>query len=205
MKIVYANFLLTPLFAALCSLAVPALAVDIGADAPDFELQGSDGKTHKLSDYKDKTVVLEWFNDECPFVRKHYDPPARNMQSLQEKFTKQGVVWFSVISSAENQDGHVDKDGAVALQGKNGSHQTAILLDPQGTVGKAYGARTTPHMYLVKEGKLLYQGAIDNKKSYDKADLEGARNYIAEALEASLKNEAIKVAKTDPYGCSVKY
>ena len=180
------------------------LAVDIGGDAPDFTLQGSDGKAHKLSDYRGKTVVLEWFNNDCPFVRKHYE--SGNMQSLQDRFTKQGVVWLSVVSSAPGKQGHVDRAGALALKRQNDSHQTAILLDPEGSVGKAYGARTTPHMYLIsQEGDLLYQGAIDDKPSADRSDIEGAQNYIALAVEAAMKSEKVEVAQTRPYGCSVKY
>ena len=194
------------LVAALCLTAVPTWAVDIGADAPDFSLQGSDGKTHKLSDYRGRPVVLEWFNNDCPFVRKHYDRPEKNMQGLQERYTARDVVWLTVVSSAEGNEGYVNREGAVALQQSNGSRQTAILLDPQGTAGRAYGARTTPHMNLVsKEGKIVYQGAIDDRRTYDKADLKGAQNYIAEALEATLKGEAVTVAQTRPYGCSVKY
>ncbi len=181
-----------------------AQAAEVGQNAPDFSLAGSDGKTHKLSDYRGKPVVLEWFNNGCPFVKKHYQ--GGHMQALQKRLREQGVVWLTVISSAKGEQGHVDRAGAVALQEQNKSQQNAILLDPEGTVGKAYGAQTTPHMYLVsKEGKLAYQGAIDNRPSTDTSDIDGSRNYIVEAVDATLKGQVVKVAKTPPYGCSVKY
>ena len=193
----------------LLSLALwPAAssAVDIGSEAPNFSLPGNDGKTYSLTDYRGKLVVLEWFNDDCPFVRKHYNPPRRNMQELQEKFTEQDVVWLTVISSAPGEQGHVNQAGAQDLKRANASHQTAILLDPEGTVGRAYSAVTTPHMYLIgKEGTLLYQGAIDSKKSTNMEDIDGAQNHIAEALELTMAGKSVTVAQTRPYGCTVKY
>ncbi len=197
MKIIafFATFLLTVL---------QIQALDVGTKAPDFTLQGSDGKAHKLSDYQGKLVILEWFNNDCPFVKKHYQ--SGNMQSLQQKFTNQGVVWLSVISSASGKQGYVDKNGALALKQQNNSHQTAILLDSDGAVGKAYDAKTTPHMYLIsKSGDLLYQGAVDDKPSASTEDIKDARNYITEALDASIGEKKIKIAQTKPYGCSIKY
>ena len=179
-------------------------ALDVATKAPDFTLRGSDGKEHKLEDYKGKLVVLEWFNNDCPFVKKHYE--SGNMQSLQQRFTEQGVVWLSVISSASGNQGYVDQAGAVALKQQNKSHQTAILFDTEGSVGRSYGAKTTPHMYLIsKTGELLYQGAIDDKPSVNIEDIKTSRNYIAEALEASMSGKAVKIAQKPPYGCSVKY
>ena len=183
---------------------IPTLALDAGIPAPDFTLMGNDGKSYKLSDYRGKFVVLEWFNNDCPFVKKHYQ--SKNMQSLQKRFTDQGVAWFSIVSSASGKQGHVNQEDAQQLKQQNESHQTAILLDTQGSVGKSYEAKTTPHMYLIgKSGQLLYQGAIDDKSSADTDDIEGARNYIAEAIEASLAGKPVQVATTRPYGCSVKY
>ncbi len=190
--------------AAAALMLSPAFAAEIGKDAPDFSLTGSDGKVHKLSEYRGKPVVLEWFNNDCPFVKKHYS--GGHMQALQKRFREQGAVWLTVISSATGKQGHVDQAGAKALQEQNKSQQDAILLDPTGATGKAYGAQTTPHMYLIsKEGKLVYQGAIDDRPSTNSSDIAESRNYIAEALEASLKGQVVKVAKTQPYGCSVKY
>ena len=184
--------------------ALQVQALDVGKKAPNFTLKGSDGKEHKLEDYRGKLVVLEWFNNDCPFVKKHYE--SGNMQSLQQRFTEQGVVWLSVISSASGKQGYVDYKEAEALKQRNTSHQTAILLDSEGSVGKSYEAKTTPHMYLIsKSGGLLYQGAVDDKPSTDTEDIKNAHNYIAEALEASMSGKAVKIAQTKPYGCSVKY
>lgn len=197
---------------ALCAtLLVPALAAadppSPGAPAPGFSLSGDDGKEHRLADYRGKLVVLEWFNNDCPFVRKHYGAPRRNMQALQERFTKEGVAWLTVVSSAPGKQGHLDGTGAAkAVRDANGSRQTAILFDPEGTVGRAYGATATPHMFLIsKEGSLLYRGAIDDRRSADMDDIDGARNYVVEAVEAAKAGRPVPVARTEAYGCSVKY
>lgn len=190
---------------ALCALMISsAYAVDTGTTAPDFSLAAASGKTVKLSDFKGKTVVLEWLNHGCPFVRKHYD--SGNMQSLQRTYTGKGVVWLSIISSAEGKQGHVDAKGAAADKVSNKSSATDILLDPTGTVGKTYEAKTTPHMYVINpQGVLVYQGAIDDKASADPADVKSAKNYVAAALDATLSGKAVAIGSTKSYGCGVKY
>jgi peroxiredoxin len=175
-----------------------------GKAAPDFTAVDSNGKSHKLSDFKGKTVVLEWTNDGCPYVRKHYG--SGNMQALQKDAGDKGVVWLSVISSAKGEQGHVDGSGANKLTADRKAVPAAVLLDPQGTFGQAYGAKTTPHMYVIdKDGKLVYNGAIDDKPTSNTADIKGARNYLTEALTAVADGKPVQVATTRAYGCSVKY
>ena len=176
----------------------------VGATAPDFTLSDSNGKLVKLSDHRGKTVVLEWTNHECPFVRKHYG--SGNMQKLQKSAASEGIVWLSVISSAPGRQGHVSGTEANTLTTDRNATPTAVLLDPKGDVGKAYGARATPHMYIITaEGQLAYKGAIDDTPSADPADIEPARNYVTLALAAMAKDEAVDPAATRAYGCSVKY
>lgn len=191
-------------FIALMLLSLSAFAVETGAPAPAFKLEGVSGKSVSLADHKGKIVVLEWLNHGCPFVRKHYD--SQNMQTLQRKYTKEGVVWLSVISSAEGKQGHVSPGDGLAEKTKNQSVATDVLLDPKGTVGQAYGAKTTPHMYVIaKDGTIAYQGAIDDKADTDTASVKGAKNYVSEALDALMAGQKVKVASTKAYGCSVKY
>lgn len=176
----------------------------IGADAPAFELPAADGKTYKLEDFKGKVVVLEWFNHQCPFIRKYYD--EGNMQALQEKYTAEDIVWLSVISSAAGRQGNVTAEEAMKIQQEEGAHQTAILLDPSGDVGRLYGAKTTPHMFVVdKEGKLAYMGAIDSVPSARASDIEKATNYVTQAISELQQGKPVSKAVTVPYGCSVKY
>lgn len=184
----------------------PAFAegVKTGSIAPDFALKGSDGKTYKLSQFKGKTVVLEWFNNECPFVKKFYD--TKTMQGLQAGATSKGTIWLTVISSAPGKQGHADAAAAQKLMKERAMANTAILIDEGGKVGKTYAAKTTPHMYVInKEGTLVYQGAIDDQPSALPKTLEGAQNYVTAALNDLEKGEAVKVSSTAPYGCSVKY
>ncbi len=191
-------------FLMLMFFSLSAFAIDTGAPAPDFKLEGVSGKTIALSSLKGKVVVLEWLNHGCPFVRKHYD--SQNMQSLQRKFTEEGVVWLSVISSAVGKQGHVSPGEGLAEKTKNQSVATDILLDPKGNVGQLYGAKTTPHMYVIgKDGKIAYQGAIDDKSDTDKESIKGAKNYVAQALDEVLAGKKVTVATTKAYGCSVKY
>jgi len=179
-------------------------AVKIGQQAPDFGLEAHDGNTYRLGDYKGKYVVLEWLNNECPFVEKHYG--GNNMQKLQKAYTKKDVVWFSVISSAKGNQGYRDRKGAQETMSKREAAPTAVLLDPTGKVGRQYGAKTTPHMFVINpQGEVVYQGAIDDRPSTTRSSLKGARNYVAEALNAALKGDKIQVPSTKPYGCSVKY
>lgn len=181
-----------------------ASALETGKPAPDFAGRTSEGKEVKLSDYKGKVVVLEWLNHGCPFVKKHYE--GKNMQALQGELTKRDVVWLSVVSSAPGKQGHGTPAEAEAERKSHGSKASAIVIDEKGEIGKLYGAQTTPHMYVIdKTGKLVYQGAIDDKPSADQASLKGAKNYVREAVDAVLGGKPSPVAQTKAYGCSVKY
>jgi peroxiredoxin len=185
-------------------VASPAFAISIGQPAPDFTAKTSEGKTVRLSDYKGKTVVLEWLNYGCPFVKKHYE--SANMQGLQKEAADKGVVWLSVVSSAPGKQGHGTAAQAEKERAEHGSKASAVLLDETGVVGQQYEAQTTPHMYVVDpQGKLVYQGAIDDKPSTDKGDLKSARNYVREAVEAVLAKKPVTTAQTKAYGCGVKY
>ncbi len=183
-----------------------AAAISPGAEAPDFNLTGHDGKSYKLSEVLKggEHVVLEWFNNECPYVEKHYG--TGNMQSLQGKYTEKGVKWFSIISSAEGKQGYRDQAGAAKTKKEREAKPTAVLLDPSGDVGKLYGAKTTPHMFVINpKGKVVYNGAIDSDSSFRGKAVKGAENYVVAALDASMAGKPVKKAKTKPYGCSVKY
>jgi peroxiredoxin len=175
-----------------------------GKPAPDFTAQDSNGKTVKLSDFKGKTVVIEWTNRDCPYVRKHYN--SGNMQQLQKQAADSSVVWLTVMSSAPGQQGHETPDTANALTKERKAMPTAFLLDPEGKIGHAYDARVTPHMYVIdKEGVLAYMGAIDDKPTSNIADVKSARPYAKEALEAVLAGQPAKTASTRAYGCTIKY
>ena len=172
--------------------------------APAFELPDVNGTKHALAQYAGKTVVLEWTNYGCPFVRKFYDAGA--MQSLQQTYTGKGVVWLSICSSAPGKQGNLTKEEWLASIAKDGVKATAVLLDPDGTVGKAYGAKTTPHLFVINaDGNIAYQGAIDDKPSTKAEDIAGARNYLKAALDALLAGGTVETAETKSYGCSVKY
>ncbi len=175
-----------------------------GQEAPAFRLKDLDGKEHALADYKGKIVVLEWINKDCPFVRKHYS--VGNMQKLQREYMAQEVVWLAVCSSAPGKQGHFDVETWRKRAEKSKMTPTAILLDPAGETGRAYKATHTPHMFVIDaEGKVVYNGAIDNDRSTNSAKVEGAHNYVVAALDALLKGEKIATPKTKPYGCTVKY
>jgi len=175
-----------------------------GEPALEFTLPDISGAPHSLSDYKGSYVVLEWFNYDCPFVRKHYD--SANMQKLQEEYTQKGVVWLSLNSSAPGKQGNYSAEEMGRLSSERGVHATAILLDPAGTVGKLYGAQTTPHIFIIDpNGVLIYQGAIDDVPSTDIADVAKAKNYVRSTLDAAMAGAQIEVAVTKSYGCSVKY
>jgi peroxiredoxin len=195
--------------AAFATLAMTAAmsaqaAVEIGKPAPDFTAKDSNGVEHKLSDFAGKVVVLEWNNPECPYVVKHYD--SGNMQKLQEKYTKQDVVWLTINSGKEGKQGHLDAAGANALIEKEKSKQTAYLLDGEGTIGKAYDAKVTPHMFVINSnGVLVYDGAIDDNDSSKAEDALTAKNYVAAAVDATLDGKPVETTKTKPYGCGVKY
>ena len=176
----------------------------IGENAPNFTLTDSYGKTHKLSDFAGKYVVLEWINFDCPFVVKHYK--SENMQKLQKEFTDKGVIWLAICSSAEGKQGHFDNKEINKRINDYKAKMTAYLIDEDGTVGKLYDAKVTPHMYIINpEGKLIYQGAIDDIKSTDTEDVKKAKNYVKIALESAMNNKPIETKTSVPYGCSVKY
>lgn len=172
--------------------------------APNFKLVDSDGKEHSLADFKGKLVVLEWINFDCPFVQKHYN--SKNMQSLQLKYTKQEVIWLTVCSSTEGKQGNFNNDEINKRLKIHNAKMTAYLIDTDGKVGKMYGAKTTPHMYIIdKTGKLVYAGGIDDKASTDVDDIKMAKNYVSIALDALLAGKNVTVQSSKPYGCSVKY
>lgn len=190
---------------AASALAAPAVAAPtVGQPAPAFTAVDAAGKTRSLSEFKGKTVVLEWTNNGCPYVRKHYD--SGNMQGLQKSATGEGVVWLTVISSAPGMQGYVAGAEARGYKAKEKAAYTDLLLDPKGVVGRAYQAKTTPHMYVIdKTGKLVYMGGIDDKPSSDPESLKGAKNYVTAALADVKAGRAVAQAVTRPYGCSVKY
>lgn len=188
----------------LAFFAVTALAVKVGDAAPDFTGTDSHGQSHKLSDYRGKFVVLEWHNNGCPFTKKHYE--SGNMQNLQKEWTGKGVVWFTVISSAPGTQGYVTADQENGYMDKMHAVPTAAILDPTGQIGHLYGAKTTPHMFVINpQGQLIYNGAIDDKATPDQSDINGAKNYVSEALQEAIAGQPVGVASTRPYGCSVKY
>jgi peroxiredoxin len=185
-------------------LAAAAFAATPGQSAPDFTVSDASGKPVKLSDFRGRHVVLEWTNPECPFVQKHYN--AQNMQGLQKEFGAKDVVWLSVNSTHK---GHPEfKDGAqmTAWMQRQGAAPKAVLIDDASTAGRAYAARTTPHMFVIDpSGKVVYAGAIDDKRSANPADVKGANNFVRAALNESLAGKPVTTASTTPYGCSVKY
>ncbi len=193
------------LAAGLAALSVPAIAAPaIGQPAPAFQVKDADGKTRSLAEFKGKTVVLEWTNEGCPYVQKHYN--SGNMQGLQRQAANEGMVWLTVISSAPGMQGYKEPAEAKAWKAKAKAAPAAVLLDPDGKVGRAYDAKTTPHMYIVdKAGKLVYMGGIDDKPSADPGSLKGAKNYVTAALADVKAGRAVSQAATKPYGCSVKY
>lgn len=179
-------------------------AVEPGDTAPDFSLKDSKDSLQKLSNYAGKFVVLEWMNPECPFVKKHYS--GGNMQSLQKQYTGKGVIWLSIISSAHGKQGYCTGPQAEANRKDQKAYPTAVLLDPSGEVGQTYGAKTTPHIFIINpEGKVIYAGAIDSLRSTNPADCKKADNYVRETLDAAFAGQPIPHPSTPPYGCGVKY
>lgn len=193
--------------AAVAALALPERAAAdavVGQPAPPFTLTDTTGKNRSLEELRGKFVVLEWINHECPFVQKHYN--SGNMQKLQKKWVDQGVVWFSINSSAPGKQGNYPPAKWNELTREVNASPTAVLLDPDGTVGRAYGAKTTPHMYVIDpEGTLIYAGGIDDKPSTDPGDIATARNHVDMALTEATAGKQVAVASSTPYGCSVKY
>ncbi len=176
----------------------------VGERAPDFSVVDAHGQVHSLSDYEGQYVILEWLNHGCPFVRKHYD--GENMQELQKRYTEKGVVWLSVVSSAPGTQGYMEPDETIQTAEEKGAAPTAILLDSDGTMGRAYDARVTPQMYIINaDGILEFNGAIDDKPTARLSDLEGAHNYVVAAITSLLNGEEVEVRTNTPYGCTVKY
>lgn len=187
--------------AAIFSLGLTAVHADA---APGFTLPDGHGNEHSLSDFEGKIVVLEWVNHGCPFVVKFYR--GGHMQALQAEMAEKGVVWLSINSSAPGLQGWKTPEDQLRAIEEKGINAHAVLIDEDGTVGRAYGARTTPHMFVIDPaGNLVYQGAIDSVRSTNPADIPEARNYVREAVAALLAGEPVPVARTQPYGCSVKY
>ena len=175
-----------------------------GNRAPDFTLTDTSGETHTLSQYQGNVVVLEWLNYDCPFVGKHYG--SGNMQALQQQAEDDDVVWLSIVSSAPGEQGHFAPDAMNERTEQEGGRQLAILMDESGEVGRLYGAKTTPQMVVIDErGVVTYHGAIDDTPSTDQADIETAQIYLTPALNATLAGQPVEIARTTPYGCSVKY
>lgn len=184
--------------------ATSCFGASLGKPAPDFSLTGTDGKTWRLAEQKGKAVVLEWFNEGCPFVQKHYI--SGNMQKLQKEYVAKGVVWMTILSSAPGKQGYVTAPQLGKDLVRLNSAGSIGLVDPTGTVGKAFDAKTTPHLFVISPaGVLVYDGAIDDNSSADPKTISGAKNYIRSALDSVLKGEPVKEASTKPYGCSVKY
>lgn len=192
-------------FAIVALTAMPAAAEQTtGQPAGNFRLMDADGKAVTLSQFKGRPVVLEWNNPGCPFVQKHYD--SGNMQAAQAKAKAMGAAWLTINSGAPGKQGHMNGQQAKAFLAAQKAQPTAYLLDPQGRVGKGYGAKTTPHMYLIDaSGKLVYQGGIDDKPTANKADIPGARNHLLAALGEVKAGKKVSVPEARPYGCSVKY
>ena len=192
--------------ALIASTADASPLVTPGEAVPGFTGTNSHGQPVSLADFSGKTIVLEWTNDGCPFVQKHYAAPPSNMQTLQADAAADDVVWLSVISSAPGKQGHVTGDEANALTEERSAAPAHVLLDTAGQIGRLYGAKTTPHMYVIRaDGTLAYEGAIDSKPSSRVDDIATATNYVRAALDSVAAGEPVAVATSKPYGCSVKY
>ncbi len=190
--------------AVLAVTAAQATPARVGEPAPAFTLTDSEGVSRSLSEFAGKTVVLEWTNHECPFVKKHYG--GKNMQAQQSAATGDGVVWLTINSSAPGKQGHVDAATANRLRAEAGAADTAYLFDTHGGTGRAYAAKTTPHMYIIDpSGVLRYAGAIDSIPSADQADIGKATQYVSAALAELANGKPVTTAVTQPYGCSIKY
>jgi peroxiredoxin len=192
------------MMAALIQTGVQAAELTTGSPAPEFTLTDTQGNEHSLSSFRGKFVVLEWVNHGCPFVVKHYS--GGNMQALQKEAKEKGVVWLSICSSAEGKQGNMSNEEWNNKTAEVGANPDAVLIDAEGTVGKQYNARTTPHMFIINpEGNLIYQGAIDDTRSTDADDIAKSENYVRSALTQALAGEPIAKSQTQPYGCGVKY
>jgi peroxiredoxin len=197
------------LFAAMMSamILIPAISFAEavpGQPAPMFEGTDANGKPQTLAANKGKWVVLEWFNKDCPYVKKHYG--SGNMQKVQKEFTTKGVVWYSVLSSAPGKEGYTNSADALKVAAEKKSAATALILDANGKIGKAYGAKTTPHMFVINpQGVVVYAGAIDDNDSANPAVIAKSKNYVEAALNEAMAGKPVSVATSRPYGCGVKY
>jgi len=191
--------------AALLATAMPAMAkTPVGSPAPYFSVVDTQGVPRNLESLRGKTVILEWTNDGCPYVKKHYS--GGNMQETQKALVDNDTVWLSVISSAPGKQGHVDAAGANALTSSRGAAPSGVVLDPNGTLGRKYDAKTTPHMYVIDpSGTLVYQGAIDSNRSSNPAAIPSATNYVKAAIAGLEAGRSVSVPDTQPYGCTIKY
>jgi peroxiredoxin len=197
---------LYPMLVALVLCTAPPLisAAKVGGAAPEFSATGSNGKTVRLSDYRGKYVVLEWHNNGCPYVRKHYN--SGNMQRLQRQWTAAGVAWFTILSSAPGKQGYVTASEENDYLAKMQAVPTAALLDPTGEIGHLYDAKTSPQMVVINpQGVVIYDGALDDKPTTDLKDVTDAKNYVNLALEQAKAGKQVDTPATRPYGCSVKY
>lgn len=179
-------------------------AAEIGKAAPEFKATDIYGNEFDLAAHKGKIVVLEWTNHQCPYVVKHYS--TNNMQNTQKTATDKGVVWATIVSSAPGKQGHMSAEDAQALVTEKGAHATTRIMDESGEIGQMYGAKTTPHMFVIdKDGNLAYAGAIDDNNSHKPETVEGAKNYVLAAIDSLEAGEAVETPYTDSYGCGVKY
>ncbi len=198
------KFRMLPAVGVFLLLASAAFAARVGEPAPDFQGTDSNGKTHKLSDYRGKYVVLEWHNNGCPYVQKHYE--SGNMQKLQKEWTAKGVTWLTIESSAPGKQGYVTAAEENAYMKKMNASPSAAILDPSGSIGHLYSAKTTPHMFIIDpSGKLVYAGAIDDKPSTEQSDIATSKNYVNAALTELMNGQSVSTPTSTSYGCSVKY
>ena len=201
MKKIAVSFLTLIIFLSGNNLLADAV---IGSPAPEFSLPDTNGKTHSLSEFKGKFVVLEWNNPDCPFVRKHYD--TGNMQRLQKEFTEKGVMWLAIDSSTDGKQGDYSAAEHNKILVERGSNVTALLLDLDGKVGQTYGAKTTPHMFVINpEGNVIYNGAIDSDPRAEDPKAGGVENYVESALNQAMAGQPVAKSTMPPYGCSIKY
>jgi peroxiredoxin len=198
------RYLVATLALILMGALAEVWAASVGQPAPAFTATDSNNHVHKLSDYKGKFVVLEWTNRDCPFTQKHYQ--SGNMERLQHEWTKRGVVWLTVVSSAPGEQGYAIGGEENAYMSQMRAAPTAVLLDPAGKLGHLYDAKTTPHMFVIdRKGVLIYDGAIDDRATTDVSDIAGAKNYVVQALQEAMAGKPVTVATSRPYGCAVKY
>lgn len=203
-SLIQSSFLAVSAASLLLTASFAQAAATVGQPAPDFSATDLAGKTVKLSDFKGKHVVLEWVNPNCPFVKKHYN--SDNMQSVQKEATSKGVVWLAINSTEKQSQDYMTPAQLAAWSKEKSSPMTAMLMDEEGTIGKSYGARTTPHMYIVNpQGTLVYAGGIDSIPSGRVEDIKTATNYVKQGLGEALAGKALTAASTQPYGCTIKY